>query len=78
MLPFEFFQRGLLLIFFENLKFLFFVDSIFGIGKILKMVLRDIFGFGPKCYLNLLVWVGANRAIAYNFPFCNDVTKKGL
>ena len=41
------------------------------------MVFRDFFGFGPKWYLSL-VWGGANRAVAYNHPFCNDVEKKGL
>ena len=41
------------------------------------MVFRDFFGFGPKWCLSL-VWGGANRAVAYNHPFCNDVEKKGL
>ena len=41
------------------------------------MVFRDFFGFGPKWYLSL-VWGGANRVVAYNHPFCNDVEKKGL
>ena len=43
------------------------------------MVFRDFFGFGPKWYLSAsLVWGGANRAVAYNHSFCNNVEKKAF
>ena len=41
------------------------------------MVFRDFFGFGPKWYLSL-VWGVANRAVAYDHPFCNNVEKTAL
>ena len=70
----EVFPKGLAFKF--HLEFEFF--SLIFLGEIfLKMVFGDIFDFGPKYYLNL-VWDGANRAVAYNHPFCNDVEKKGL